>query len=232
MKYSAELPKINTVDGELKEVYTHPSFGLISRSVVQGKTNLFGTHISDGGFVEIEINTAELTHRVSKDWYFGNDPVLVLRMSTTQWANFISKHNSSGTPCTFKGMREGAFKRVPDIEGSYNLREKVETDINRMTQDALTKILAGIKSLEDLAESKGSISKPSLREAVRNIKIQTENLPSNLQFCVTTAMEELEKIGDEVTLNTQAKIEQFAESKRVETSSLDMLKIDFKDSSV
>lgn len=193
--------------------YTHPSFAMIKRNVYQGTCNLFGTNVEENSFIEIEISTAHLSHRLNSDWYHSDKPVLLARMSKMQWADFISTSNGNGTPITLTHVADGQPKRLPLIDGSFNLRHQIEDDAARLVTQALSSIQSVLDGLLEQTESKGAISKPKLRELHNQLKTATSNLPQNLKYTVECALSDIEKAAKTVALNAKVEIEQHAQSK-------------------
>lgn len=139
------------IGGDVATEYAHPEvFGLIKRHTVNGEADLFGTNAHDNSFVELEINEGVLQHHLNRDWYHDRSGVLKLRMSKSQWATFISTSNGSGTPCAITMMRDGEFTNVPAIKGSFNMRDQIESDAERIASEALKVILDGMKELKEL----------------------------------------------------------------------------------
>jgi len=231
MATNAELPKVNEVSrlgGDVSTEYSHPSFGLIKRSQVTGTANLFGTNVKDSGFIEIEIAQALLQHHLNRDWYQERGNVLVLRMSKMQWANFLSTANGSGTPCTLTQVRDGDLKRIPAIQGSYNMQEQIQKNAELLIKQALEGVSECLSELQEQVESKGTISKPKLRDTIHKLKVISSNLPSNLSYGVETALEDIERVADEIVMNAQARVEQHAQSLGLDTQTTNQILVETK----
>lgn len=215
MAINKELPnaEVRAHCGETATRYSHPSFGMAKRSIVQGQCNLFGTNIVDNSFVEIEFSTAYVDHHLNADWYHENKGVLVARMSKAQWADLISTTNGRGTPVTLTHIPDGPMKILPAIDGSFNMRKQIEKDAERLVAQALESIQSVLAGLKEQNESKGAISKPKLRELERELRIATQNLPSNLKYSVECALNDIDKMATEIAFNAKAEIEQHAQMK-------------------
>lgn len=215
MAINKELPTASEREhcGETATRYSHPSFGMAKRSIVQGQCNLFGTNIVDNSFVEIEFSTAYVDHHLNADWYHENKGVLVARMSKAQWADLISTTNGRGTPVTLTHIPDGPMKILPAIDGSFNMRKQIEKDAERLVAQALESIQSVLAGLKEQNESKGAISKPKLRELERELRIATQNLPSNLKYSVECALNDIDKMATEIAFNAKAEIEQHAQMK-------------------
>lgn len=225
MAINKELPTASEREhcGETATRYSHPSFGMAKRSIVQGQCNLFGTNIVDNSFVEIEFSTAYVDHHLNADWYHENKGVLVARMSKAQWADLISTTNGRGTPVTLTHIPDGPMKILPAIDGSFNMRKQIEKDAERLVAQALESIQSVLAGLKEQNESKGAISKPKLRELERELRIATQNLPSNLKYSVECALNDIDKMATEIAFNAKAEIEQHANVKGLTTKDVEQL---------
>lgn len=215
MAIDKELPTATETErvGDTTTRYTHPSFGLAKRSVIQGQCNLFGTNIVDNSFIEIEFSTAHVDHHLNTDWYHDDKTVFVARMSKTQWADLITTTNGRGTPVTLTHLGEGPVKRLPAIDGSFNMRKQIEKDAERLVSKALESIQSVLSGLKEQTEGKGAISKPKLRELHRELSIATQNLPANIKYGVQCALNDIDKMATEIAFNAKAEIEQHAQAK-------------------
>lgn len=209
--------------GDVTTRYTHPSFGMVKRSIVQGQCNLFGTNVVDNSYVEIEFSTAHVDHHLNSDWYHDDKHVLIARMSKNQWADLISTTNGRGTPVTLTHISEGPIKRLPMIDGSFNMRKQIEKDAERLVAKALESIKSVLEGLNEQVEGKGTVSKPKLRELTRELSIATQNLPANMKYTVECALHDVEKIANEIAFNAKSEIEQHAQAKGLSTGEMKQL---------
>lgn len=215
MAIDKELPTATEREhcGDTATRYSHPSFGLVRRSIIQGECNLFGTNIVDNSFVEIEFCTAHVDHHLNADWYHDDKAVFVARMSKAQWADLISTTNGRGTPVTLTHVGEGPIKRLPAIDGSFNMRKQIEKDAERLVSKALESIQSVLLGLKEQTEGKGAISKPKLRELQHELSVATQNLPANIKYGVQCALNDIDKMATEIAFNAKAEIEHHANAK-------------------
>jgi len=104
--------------GSERTVSTHPAFGQISASRVNGRTNLFGSDFTHDGFITITIKTSELNRDLSRDWHHEREQLIQLSLSEAQWATFVSSlNNGSGVPCTLEWIAgKGRLPSLPNPE--------------------------------------------------------------------------------------------------------------------
>ena len=83
-------------------VLTHPAFGMISASRINGSKNLFGSNVGHSGFVRITIRRAHVSESGSvHEHIHGTQQIAQVDLSEAQWVALISRMNhGDGTPCT------------------------------------------------------------------------------------------------------------------------------------
>lgn len=133
-------------DGE--KILEHPAFGLIGGSRVSGGAVLFGSDFVHHNFVEIRISRAELHRDLSRDWTFGRNELVSVRLSEAQWATFVSSLNmGQGVPCTIHHTGNGyapglPLRREEDVTRQES-REALE-GLTAMVDEAIAEVKDGI----------------------------------------------------------------------------------------
>lgn len=94
---------------------THPAFGMLGASRVNGHQVLFGSDFIHNGFVMIRIYKAELHRDLSHDWYHPKGELIEVAVSEAQWATFVSSMNNGfGVPCTLQHINRTDVPKLPD----------------------------------------------------------------------------------------------------------------------
>lgn len=100
--------------GPLGQRFTHPAFGQISASRVQGDTTLYGSDFVHHHFIIIRIARSELCRDLNHDWHFAGREYVEVALSEAQWATFVSSlNNGSGIPCTVQHVDHEMMPSIP-----------------------------------------------------------------------------------------------------------------------
>ena len=87
--------------------YKHPSFGMLSFNRTHGgHSNLFGSSIQHNDTIHMVLKEGVVIRGLNDDRYVGEDEILEVEMSQSQFAELITSMNvGTGTPCTIKYLR-------------------------------------------------------------------------------------------------------------------------------
>lgn len=187
----SEAPMTREVDSPVSDtVTTHPAFGSIQASRVQGSgTILYGSDFDHQHFVVIRINRSELHRGLSNDHYHSRDQLISVALSEAQWATFVSSLNSGDTPCTIEHIDR---KRIPSIERGKPVAEKFADEMHqtlREIQDAL-QALADDKRLPQWAK--------------KDIGMQARRLTSSTGFIAEQFSEHMENTVEKAKVEVNA----------------------------
>lgn len=154
---------------------THPSFGQISVSKVQGRNVMFGSDFVHHNFVSLRVHTAEHNRNLSHDWVFPRECVLELNMSEAQWATFVSSFNTQGVPCTLRYVRGDDDTRpsLPDPD----LRREFSDEVLRTMNDSIDRLHA----LQDKVRN-STMGKGLQKEISTAIMMAIQEIESNVPF--------------------------------------------------
>jgi len=118
-------------------VTTHPAFGQISASRVNGRTNLYGSDFSHDGFITITIKASELNRDLSRDWHYEREQLIQVALSEAQWATFVSSlNNGSGVPCTLEWIT--GVGRLPMLPNPKSRADQFGKEFQKDFDEALT----------------------------------------------------------------------------------------------
>lgn len=121
------------------DVYQHPSFGVISASRAQGTScPLFGSSVLHSHTILVTISGAELHRGLHEDRIYGNStPIVMVEMSPTQFADFITGVGTGGTPVTIKyRIDKGVIKEEPPYQNKVQqFNQEFEAKIERLSTE-------------------------------------------------------------------------------------------------
>lgn len=147
--------------------YTHPAFGMIGASRVQGDAVLVGSDLVHHNFIVLRVRHAELNRDLSRDWWFGKNEIVEVALSEAQWATMISSLNvGNGVPCKI-GHVNG--EQLPDVP-----HRQPDTVFAREIDDKLSGAVAALDKLI----AAGGLTKAKLEE-LQHVR---RELTSNLGF--------------------------------------------------
>jgi hypothetical protein len=183
--------------GDTEETETHPAFGLITFSRIQGKPGkLFGTPLSDhGSFIQMTVYRAQRHHHLSYDRYHAfRQPVVQLELSAVQFSTLLTTMNmGDGTPCTLRYIDGQAIPYIP---------EELETEQEKVAVNFKKEMTTLSKELQEATtQVKEILSKKSLlksdREAIQSAFDKVTSFwSSHAPFVMDQFAESTEKVSN------------------------------------
>jgi hypothetical protein len=194
--------------GSVQERFSHPAFGAISMSVVNGgDPTLFGSDIGHSQRIRITVKRAERIRNLSNDRIYASGPELVeIEMSHGQFAEFITSANrGDGIPCTLvRAAPEGTrYESTPGILKEETKLEIFKREVAQSAEKHLESMRAEIAKLGAIIES-GKFSKVEMRALHNNLSREAAYLPPTLSFVVGQAEEALEKAATHSKVEVEA----------------------------
>ena len=199
-------PIKTVVEYDGKTIESHPCFGAIHLSKINGNKKLFGSAV-DGhaGYVSLTISTAERMHDYSKDHIFARKDIIRVTMSHSQFAEMITTWNTGeGIPVTIERTREGKYVGVPQLMKNDN--SECNRAENAFRESVNSRIQSFKKSKEKITEilNKKSISK-SDRTQIEAIFNGLESwLDDAAPYAVKTFFESLERAKQKAKTEIEA----------------------------
>jgi hypothetical protein len=155
-------------------VTTHPAFGQIQVNRVNGVKSLYGSDFRHNGFMEITVRTSTLNRSLSNDWHFGQDLILAVALSESQWAAFVSSPNvGTGVPCTIQ-FRDG--KSVPGLPDPESRVEQFKMEASEKLESVLSELRTLLADIDTMGLSKFRAATMKAR-VTRAIMQLSSNLP-------------------------------------------------------
>lgn len=187
--------------GSDRVTYTHPAFGVIKLTTVNGGGVLFGSDLTHHARVRIELSRAHLDRHLSSDWIHSDDRLAIIEMSHAQFASFImSGGDGTGTPVTLSSFN-GAD--IPGIEPIESKQEIMRREIKASVEETLQEMRAKVDALGQLVSS-GKAPIKELREIQRGLAVSLSNASSNLAFTVEQAEEALDAATKSAKMDVDA----------------------------
>ena len=192
------------------EKNTHPAWGVIQISRVNGQTYLFDSDFLHHNYIVLRICTAR---KISDDIHsniMDDKQIVEVSMSETQFARMISSLNMGcGTPCTLErvymplSLQEHDGERLPRIEPE-DVRETHKDKIKQVVNERLDK-LRDIESR--IKKWRSEKHRPTLSELDELTEgIQSLHLASNFAFFQEQFEEKMELTIDEGRTEIEAHV--------------------------
>ena len=127
---------------------THPSYATLGFSRVSGgTTSLFGSSIQHNNTIVMTVRQGSIERSLSRDWIMGQDELLQVEMSYSQFAEAITSMNQgTGVPVTLKYLQgKGRIEDCPFIDKKEqfedefkNTIEKTNANVNSLIEEITT----------------------------------------------------------------------------------------------
>lgn len=194
-----ERPGLHAGHDSDSKTFSHPAFGQIGASRVQGSSTLYGSDFVHQHYVVIRVSRSELNRDLHHDWQFAREELVELALSEAQWATFVSSMNvGSGVPCTLQRIVGEEMPGIP---------LRMETDVVKEEFDGRTRecaalVEAAIGEIE--GEIGAALSKPKRERVLGRLKRLRQDLASNLPFVSKSFGEHMEKTVERAKVEVNA----------------------------
>lgn len=192
-----------------KEVFTHPAFGMIGFSRVNGgESTLFGSSIKHNDRIVMTLKHGEQERHLSKDWYCGNEIIAEVEMSYSQFAECITAMNvGSGVPCTIRYTEKDG--NIPAIAENNSKREQFRQEFSDKILKAMEQVHEQINEIQKSLDKKKNFGVKDRKDMISALLQIEHNIGCNLDFCVKQFDDQMEK----TTLEAKGEIEAFCQNK-------------------
>jgi uncharacterized protein YktA (UPF0223 family) len=199
-----EVPAIGGLDTNIEE--THPAWGLIGASRVQGDAVMFDSDIRHHHYITIRLARASRRRDLNHDWLHREEEIIEVEMSEAQWASFVSSMNTgNGVPCTI--TREGR-KPVPGMPYAPRLQESMD-EVRNSAEKSVAKVAAAYDAVEAAFEA--GAGRKELREKIRTLKFAVAHMPANAEFAAKSLSEHAENVVQKARADIEAMVVSKAE---------------------
>ena len=154
--------------GNKRTTYSHPAFGQIGVSRVQGGNGtLYGSDFRHHGYVVVRIAHSTMQRDLSRDWYHAGKQIIEVALSESQWATMVSSLNmGEGVPCTIESLHG---KLVPAITP----RDETDEFKNDMRQGVQKPLRALQRLREELQANTAGLSQKKIGHLVSAVDQQS-----------------------------------------------------------
>jgi hypothetical protein len=129
-----------------------------------------------GGHIQVRVDTAHLTRRLSRNYVHPDKGVISLRLSYHQFAELITNlNNGTGTPCTLEWITPAGKGEVERYCPPPPPRTEFESELKNTLADGLEALEELKKAIEELS-SKGKAGKGDLTELRKKAETVSRHL--------------------------------------------------------
>jgi hypothetical protein len=190
------------------EYKKHESYGMleINRQTSSGAIPLFGSSIKHSNLISLKVKTASVKRDLNREWIHGEDTVVEVLMSYSQFTQAIMSFNTTGTPVTISRLNGKS------IENDFT-KESTRDTFSKEFQEIINKVLGNAAKSAKQAEQLLSSSKPMNKEQREDIKSMLykihQDIASNMKF----VNECFNKQMDATITEAKGEVEAFVENK-------------------
>jgi len=183
-----------SLDKNEMERISHPSFGMLRFSRVNGRTPyFFGSELPQEHYIAMELCPGEVEKTLSKDWYYAKPkPIISVRMTSNQFAELITSLNmGSGVPCTIE-YKDGVH--IPEME---NKPETSKEFTHRKFKDRMKEFAQTLNQYQKKSEElikKKTLSKDDQLQLNNIISHAIQEISSNIPFFLECFQENMDKV--------------------------------------
>ena len=194
------------MNNNAKERISHPSFGMLRFSRVNGRSPyFFGSELPQDHFVTMEVLPGEVEKELTRDWYYAkNRPIISVRMTSNQFAEVITSLNiGSGVPVTIEykdGVKVEQMENKPETSKEFTHRKFQD----RMKEFAQT--LNGYKKTSEEIIKKKTLSKEDQSKLNNIISHAIQEISSNIPFFLECFQENMDKVVLEAKTEVESAI--------------------------
>lgn len=180
------------------EMETHPSWVLVGFSRYTGSSTFFASPVIHHGGVELTVKRAVRQRELNRDWIYGRDQLIQVRMSFEQFATAITAMNQGdGHPATLAWLPgEGV---IPDPPFDHH-RAPFQGDLKATVGEVAALMRPVVEKIEKMQAAK-SITKGDVAALASDARMMQQQVVSNLPFLIRSFRERMDQV------ETAAKIE-------------------------
>lgn len=165
---------------------THPAFGNISASRVNGTHTLYGSDFTHNGFMSITIMRSEHGRSHCHDWHYGTDELIEVSLTEAQWATFVSSPNvGSGVPCTIEHIQG---KRMPGLPDPISRSDQFAGELRKTMEASLLSLQTAIAEIDGMGLPKAKAGQIKAR-----ISTTMREISANMPYVAQTFEQHVEQ---------------------------------------
>jgi len=184
------------------ERYTHPSYGQIRFSRIQGHARFYGSELEQDHYIMMELHQSDTDRDLTQDRYHSLNKVISVRMTAGQFSELITSMNQEGIPCTIEYL-QGNVQKLPPIE---NRKEFVRRKFEERMKEFASKIKANQQKAVEIIKKK-TLSKQDIHDLSWHIEWLTQEISSNIPFFAKCFQENMDEVVFEAKLEIENAIQ-------------------------
>lgn len=192
---------------------------VVAFSRVQGHSDLFGSDIKTGHFIDLRISAAYESRDFHQTRIYADEEILSLSLSNNQFVELITQMNiGRGTPCTLNHFR-GA-----KVEPYKNLDKRLHEEFSEEVSNDLKNNIELINNvISRMSKETPPLNKTKFTSYMNELQLYLGRLISYPEFAIERFQETLDKLE----LHTKIEVETFISQKLMDIG-LSQLKEDIK----
>jgi len=183
-----------------QESEKHESYGVLgfSRVTTSPPVNLFGSSIKHGNLICMRVKTAKRNRSYQKDWIMGDETLIEINMSASQFADAITSMNvGDGVPVTISYVKGDTWdekkRQYRDAPPEVDFKVKAQGELKAEMKEIAERIDELAKDAKEILERKGTTIKAGEKEKLlKDLTFLVQEVRSNIPFaheCFTEAVE-------------------------------------------
>lgn len=186
-----------------RERLSHPSFGMIGFSRVQGSAHFYGSELEQDHYISCEIKTSTKETGLSSEYYYGDQLVVRLRMTSGQFSEMITSMNKGcGVPCTLEFV-QGSVEKLPELE---NRKKAIHRKFKERMGEFAKSIEGASTNIKQTVKKK-SLSVKDVTDIVMSVDHLTQEIKSNIPFFLECFQEDMDKVVKEAKMEIENAIQ-------------------------
>ena len=179
-----------------KENHTHPSYGQIRFSRVNGGgVKFYGSELPQDHFIEMEVKQSKIERSLTRDWHFtSGEPLIQIRMTANQFSEMITSLNQgSGVPCTIQMLNKQGVEKYPAMESRKEF-------VHRKFEDRMKEFAVTLKAKQALVKeltAKKTLSKEDQKQLNWAVDWVMQETTSNIPFFAKCFQETMDVVVNE-----------------------------------
>ena len=207
------------------KVSKHESYGMVgvSRVTHSHGTSLFGSSIKHSDTIRLSIKTAEVDRHLNRDWYHGNDQLIEIELSPTQFAEMITCMNmSDGVPCTLRYLEDHKrLENPPEVKQREIFEQEFQENVDKIKDFYKN----DFKQIKETLLKKGTIKIGERKQTINIITKLINTLEDAMPFLQKGFNESMDKTVSEAKGEVEAFVMHKVTSLGIEGLQKEMIKL-------